>query len=132
MVLAATEKRLAQALDTLAEVREELKHVKALRDAADAEIVLLEIECDQCARERDAYKAECDALAARVAALEAALGPAWAIAGYANDGPWGNGGPYSQDVWGVDDRYICTTSDADDANLIVAAVNAVRAAREVK
>lgn len=94
--------------------------------------IWMERDRDQCARERDTYKAERDALAARVAALEAALRPAWAIAGYANDGPWGNGGPYSQDVWGVDDRYICTTSDADDANLIVAAVNAVRAAREAR
>ncbi|MFZ1411859.1 MAG: hypothetical protein WAS07_10405, partial [Micropruina sp.] len=96
--------------------------------------IALERDRDQCARERDVYKAERDALAARVAALEEALRPAWE----ADEGATGG-------VWGVEieghRRFIRIAKvyfNADvpedgsaNARLIATAVNAVRAAREV-
>jgi hypothetical protein len=99
-----------------------------------------------------ALEAERDALAARVAALEAALRPAWEAEAGATPGEW----TYHPDdpnysnaphmVWGSDGPGYGTVAEtcspgmmpylggeqAANARLIAAAVNAVRAAREVK
>jgi hypothetical protein len=101
--------------------------------------IALERDRDQCARERDAYKAERDALAARVAALEAALRPAWEAEAGATAGEWERvRDPYDDAPRVIADNCeiaVLTAQDGTawlDAAFIAAAVNAARAAREVK
>ncbi len=136
----------------------EVRALRAAQEASDAELIkyidlyiFMERDRDQCARERDAYKAERDALAARVAAYEAALGPAWDADEGATAGEWRyhpNDSHYSNAphmVWGFDGPGYGTLAEtcspgmlpypggeqAANARLIAAAVNAVRAARAV-
>lgn len=97
----------------------------------------VEVERDQCARERDAYKAECDAARARLAAVHEALRPALEASEGATPGPWVEHESVDEGFWLEGEQGGLVSTDTGlhiwprevDFNYMVAAANAVRAAR---
>jgi uncharacterized protein YhaN len=104
--------------ESLTSLRDEVQHLQRIINGLSVQVRDLE--------------AERDAFAARVAVLEAALAPAWEASRAASSGLWANDGANPNEVWGLDDRYICGGGTPEDADMIVRSVNAVRAAHEAQ